>query len=354
MADVHVLKRFIKYGKSYYPADHYLLILRSHGNGMAMCPDAESGIMDRIYPGEIADFLTAEESVDILGLDICSMAGLENLYEWRPGTRSFSVDYIIASAPLSGAWAYDEILQRLQTEKIDKGDGRTDYGDKTWDPREISPLEFANLLFDEIQQNQSWSSWGLFDNSKIEGVKKRIDDLARSLASEDRSEVKKIIEKTLGYYHNISDDLEVAQLTSPYIDAQHFYNLMAKSEAFLPITSTKASEVCKSLDDLVIQSFYGVGFLPPTDDFVPNKNGIYQIVPLGHQIYSQTGRTFWSHSNWFHPDRQNAQNDAYGAYDWCQDGAIRGNNQVDNFYEYLDFLFDESNTSTGGVNNYQW
>lgn len=134
MSDAQVLKRFVQYGKSYFPADRYLLILRSHGNGMSMCPDAESGTMDRIYPGEISDVLTKAESVDILGLDVCSMAGLENLYEWRPGTTGFSADYIIASAPLSGAWAYDEILKRLRLDNLDKSDGKKDIRDNSWNP----------------------------------------------------------------------------------------------------------------------------------------------------------------------------------------------------------------------------
>jgi clostripain len=354
MADAHLLKQFIRYGKSYYPADHYLLIMRSHGNGMAMCPDGESGTMDRIYPGEIADVLTSDESVDILGLDVCSMAGLENLYEWRPGTKSFSANYIIASAPLSGAWAYDEILQRLQPVNSPEIDRHVDPELKTWNPRDISPLDFANLLFEEIQDNQTWSSWGLFDNTKIEDIKNSIDDLARSLALEDKSEVKKLIEKTLGYYHNISYNPEAAQLTAPYIDAGHFYDLISRNEAFQPITKLKASKVCVSLDDLVIRSFYGEGFLPSTKDFVSDKNGVYQIIPLGDHIYGPTGRTFWSHSTWFHPYDQASQENAYGSYDWCKDGAEPGNNQVDNFYEYLDFLFDDHNLDSGGVNNYQW
>ena len=79
MGDVSELKKFIAYCKKYFPANHYMLILRSHGNGFGMCPDAEAGVRDRIFPAEMSNVLTQEESVDILGLDVCSMAGLENL-----------------------------------------------------------------------------------------------------------------------------------------------------------------------------------------------------------------------------------------------------------------------------------
>ena len=103
MAEALTLKKLIQYSKKYYPANNYMLVLRSHGNGIGMCPDAEEGEMDRLYPGEISSVLTNKESVDILGLDVCSMAGLENLYEWRPNNNSFSADYVLASSPLSGA-----------------------------------------------------------------------------------------------------------------------------------------------------------------------------------------------------------------------------------------------------------
>ncbi|MDG2450076.1 MAG: clostripain-related cysteine peptidase [Saprospiraceae bacterium] len=171
MADVSVLKRFIQYCKKYYPANNFMLVLRSHGNGVAMCPDAEGGQMDRIYPAEISNILTNEESVDILGLDVCSMAGLENLYEWRPQNNSFSADFVLASSPLSGAWAYDAILNRITNDKtsISASDISFFNGgkEKNLNPKTMTPIDFSKLIMEEIYDNQRWASWGLFDNSKI-------------------------------------------------------------------------------------------------------------------------------------------------------------------------------------------
>ena len=171
MADAHVLKRFIQYCKANYPARHYMLVFRSHGNGVGMCPDAESGTFDKLYPGELRDVLTQEESVDILGLDVCSMAGIENFYEWRPGDNSFSADYILASAPLSAAWAYDDIFSRLQTDKdnyTSSGTNHFEGGEEfSLNPNTMSPLEFSGLLIEEIYDSQQWASWGLFDNNVI-------------------------------------------------------------------------------------------------------------------------------------------------------------------------------------------
>lgn len=358
MGDAKVLRQFIRYCKTYYPAKHYMLVLRSHGNGAAMCPDPESGTMDKLYPAELREILTNEESVDILGLDVCSMAGLENLYEWRPDKAAFSADYVIASAPLSGAWAYDQIFNRLQTDtnkEVGQDNNHFCEGKEVlFDPYKMTPLEFATLIIEEIYDNQHWSSWGLFDNTKIAQVKSRIDELGQLLTREDKSVLIDLIEKTLEYSHGTSGNTEVAQLAFPYIDAYHFYSLIATNENIREASRLKATEVCKAINALTLYSFYGTGFLPTTNDFTENRNGAYQIIPRGNKVFSQTKRSFWSHTSWLHPDDRTHLENTYGLYDWCADGAIRGNQKVDNFYEFLDYLFDESNTEKGGVNGYQW
>lgn len=347
MGDALNLKKFIQYCKKYYPAKNYLLILRSHGNGLAMCADVEESNRDRLYPAEITNILSKKESVDILGLDVCSMAGLENLYQWRPDNNAFSADYVIASAPLSGAWAYDKILERLT---LNNSEAKID----NLDPKAITALELSNLIYEVIYNNQRWASWGLFDNTKITKLKLSIDEASISLAKENKNEIYKIIENTLGYYHNTSNNLEIAQLTFPYLDAFHFWNEIKQNNSFSEETRSKANKVCEALDELVISSYYGQGYLPETDNFKGNSSGVYQIIPQGNKVFSQSNYTFWSHCGWYSPLDKSKLQDAYGQYDWCKDGATEGNNKVENFYELLDYLFDENNDESGGVNAYQW
>lgn len=358
MADALTLKKFIQYCKKYYPANHYLLVLRSHGNGVSMCPDAESGDRDRLYPAEITNILTKDESVDILGLDVCSMAGLENLYQWRPENNSFSADYVIASAPLSGAWAYDRILERLTinpSEDVELDVNYFDGGKESHlNPNEMNPLDLSKLIFEEIYDHQRWSSWGLFDNSKIKELKLKIDEASSLLAKEEKAVIINIIKNTLGYYHNTSNDLEIAQLTSPYLDAYHFWSQISANGSFTSATRNKAEEVGSLLDDLVIHSYYGQGYFPETSDFVNEISGVYQVIPQGNRLFSQTKHSFWSHCGWFSPDDTSSDDASYGQYDWCSDGAIKGNDQVENFFELLDYLFDDTNDETGGANKYQW
>lgn len=354
MADAVTLQKFIQYGKKYFPADHYLLVLRSHGNGVSMCPDAEHGEKDHLYPAEITNTLTKNESVDILGLDVCSMAGLENLYQWRPENSSFSAQLVIASSPVSGAWAYDRILERITVnpETHTKLDSNYFEGgnETTLDPTKMTPFDFSKLILEEIYDQQAWCSWGLFDNTKISRVKQLIDEASAFLIHEQKEMIMQIIRNTLGYHHQTSNNLEVAQLTFPYLDAHHFWRQISTNDAFTVPVRNKAKQICKALDDLVLYSYYGQGFLPETSDFVPGQSGIYQVIPEGDRMYSRTNQSFWSHCSWFHPEDQSSLPNSYGQYDWCSAGAIEANNKVENFFELLDFLFDENED----VNEYKW
>lgn len=336
MGDANLLKNFVVYCKTYFPAKKYMLILRSHGNGQNMCPDAEMTAKDALFPAEVKDVLGQEESVDILGLDVCSMAGLENLYEWRYSQENFSAEYVIASAPLSAAWPYDKILPRLNGLSLDFP----------------NPERISSIVLEELKKHQSWASWGAFDTKQVATVKMLIDDLVPELTKEKKEVVKKTLDNSLHYYHNTSNDAELAELAFPYVDAYHFFEIISQSEQFSSETNKRAMSVLKALDALTMDSFYGNGFLPQTDVFEPGRNGAYIVAPVGDKVFSKSKQTFWSHTGWLHPDRLSMP-DTYGGYDWCKDGANRNNGKVENFFEWLDFLYDEQ-TAQGGVNNYNY
>lgn len=342
MGDADLLKRFIKYCKTYYPAEHYMLILRSHGDGWSMCPDNESGIEDFLYSTELSDVLSVDESVDILGLDICSMAGLENFYEWRPSVTSFSADYILASAPVSEAWDYKSIFTRLQADgKTSREKSYFEEGkEKNLDPLRMTPDEFSKLLIEEIYDSQRWSSWGLFDNSKIADVKLKIDELARLLSEEKNANIYSVVEQTTGYYHEKGEEKEKQEIIFPYVDAYDFAQKISDHPELHQKTKAKAQEVCEVIDQLVIHSYFGgKGPLPKKDNFEEGKNGVYIIFPQGNKTDVLIEGTFWEYVKaWYSPyDRKD--NRAHGFYDWCSDGIKLENEKVDNFYEYLEFLF---------------
>ncbi|PKV51147.1 clostripain [Aquimarina sp. MAR_2010_214] len=345
MGDADLLKRFIKYCKTYYPAKHYMLVLRSHGNGWRMCPDKEAGIDDALHSTELSDVLSIDESVDILGLDLCSMAGLENFYEWRPNETSFSADYILASAPVSSSWDYKSIFSRLSADTKNGFSKQNNYfeegKEKILDPFKMTPDQFSKLLIEEIYDSQKWSSWGLFDNTKITDVKLKIDELARLLSVEKNATIYSILERSSGYYNEKGIKKEKQEVAFPYVDAYDFAQKISNTQELHQKTRIKAKEVCKIIDQLVIHSYYGgKDPLPKKSGFMEGKNGVYMIAPRGNQVYTPTGKTFWEHvKKWYSPYDQKHIAKAYGLYNWCIDGMKPKNEKADNFYEYLDFLF---------------
>lgn len=355
MGDAKTLKDFIRFGKNHFPAEHYMLIMRSHGNGMAMCPDIEEATPDRIFPAEMTDILTENESVDILGLDVCSMAEIENYYQWRPNNGRFSANYIIASAPLSAAWAYDRIFGRMQEKPLNNdfiddnyfSSGKEDY----ISPNTVSPKKLALMFMEEIYDSQRWASWALFDNSKIENIKNKIDDLAKLLAKEKKESIYSIIDSALAYYHNTNNDLEVAQLTFPYVDANDFFERVSQVSWSNNEINNTASFIVTEISEATMASYYGNGYLPQTENFTNGRNGVSIILPSGHKTFSKSGRNFWAHTTWFSPEDKTSIDNAYGKYSWCSENAIPKNAVVDNWFELLDSIFDTNDTS-GGVNGY--
>ncbi|WP_108808015.1 clostripain-related cysteine peptidase [Aquimarina spinulae] len=348
MGDADLLKRFIKYCKKYYPAKHYMLVLRSHGNGWRMCPDKEAGVDDALHSTELGEVLSNDESVDVLGLDVCSMAGLENFYEWRPNETSFSADYILASATVSQALDYNSIFNRLSTDTKNSFSRQNNYfesgKEKILNPFTMTPKEFSKLLIEEAYDSQKWSSWGLFDNSEIANVKLKIDELAKLLSVEKKAIIYSIIEQASGYYHEKGIEKIKQEIIFPYVDIYDFAQKISNTQELHQNIRTKAKEVCNIVDRLIMYSYFGgKDPLPKKDNFEEGRNGVYIIVPLGKKTDSLIEGTFWEYAKqWYSPyDQKHIKelNTAYGLYDWCSDGMKPENEKVDNFYEYLDFLF---------------
>ena len=271
------------------------------------------------YPAEMTDVLNPEHSVDVLGLDVCSMAGIENLYQWRPRPTHFSADYVMASAPLSGAWAYDFLLERIN------------------DASAVSPEQMTMMLYKNVEEHQRWASWAAFDNRQVTRVKKAMDAASLLLASEPMDTLYAQLEKTFGYHHQTSNDEATARLTFPYLDAYDFWRRISECQGLTVESRTAATNVCEALDDLVLDSYYGRGFLPPTDRFVEGRSGAFQILPLGRETYAPSGYSYWSHCSWFSGEARS--DNAYGRYDWCLNGAAT-DGSVGNAYQLLERMYE--------------
>jgi len=377
-ADAQTLKKFIRSCKANYPAEHYALIIFSEGSGPVTCLD-EGNEGDWIYTAEMTDVLTAEESVDLIGLDVCYMGGVENAYQWRPGNDKFGAQFMIASAPTSAPWPYEKILERLRSGGGDNGEEDTMVGgkEKYYDPATMTTLDLAGVIMEEIYDRKLLSfSWGCYDLTKVEAVKEKVDAFAVRLATEGEKDDLEFIRgsgrnvRTLNYMFPktllILTGLAMKDnwLLVPYFDLYDLARRTYESRRFSTSIRSVAQEVMLAVDEMVVFSFRDFDDLwQGPGGFENGKNGIYTVFPDGDREYS--GMPFWAQFTWYNvlsvtetpegwPEEIWGPYPTYGKYAWCADGATPGNNTVENWFELLDSWFDTDNGVDGGLNGYQW
>ena len=124
MANPDVLSNFVNWATEKYPAEHYLLILQSHGKGwMGIIDDLTTSPGNHTIMtihGLATGLSNIEEHIDILGFDSCKMQMLEVAYEI---SMINPPDYIVGSEESNDQdklsifgtsfWPYDEILSCL-------------------------------------------------------------------------------------------------------------------------------------------------------------------------------------------------------------------------------------------------
>jgi len=121
MGDPQTLVDFASWAVTEYPAEKYLLVIWNHGGGFrspayskGIAQDDTSG-KDIITMSDLEDALSAisvqmGKSIDIVGMDACSMAMIEVAYQIKD-----YADILITSEELEpgDGWPYDTILAQL-------------------------------------------------------------------------------------------------------------------------------------------------------------------------------------------------------------------------------------------------
>jgi len=373
-ADAMTLKKFIRFCKAHYPAEHYALVVFAHGSGPHMCYD-EGSEGDAMYTAEITDVLTAEDSVDIMVLDVCLMGGVENAYQWRPGKDKFGADILVASAPSSGPFAYDKVFERLRSGGGDNGEEDTMAGgkEKYCDPATMTALDFGGVIIEEIYDGQPEESWACYDLTKVEAVKQKVDAFAASLAKEGEKDDlayirgSGVVLRTLNYLSGEGPDL--SWILSPYFDLYDLAKQTAESPRFSGAIRRDAETLMKAVDELVAYS-YGGGNYP---GFENGRHGIHIFFPSGDRMAPYLNVRHWALQTWYNPSKVTKAPEGlvpkdldlpkevsllfaatYGHYLWCSDGATPGNDKVENWFELLDSWFDTGNGKEGGLNKCRW
>lgn len=378
MGDANVLKKFINYCKANYKADKYVLIMSNHGGGAkekletnpnikkAICWDYTNQL-DCLYTAEISDYLTEEQSVDVLVFDACYMGTVEVAYQYRPGNGRFSADSIVASSPTvwGHGFQYDNIFNRIKSSESSSNENAvTSDGKIIYDPATITNEQLGSIFVEEQKDSTSSSIYGesqqlsFYDLSKVDAVKKSIDKLAVNLSEENK---KYAIEELRGNVNNsnsvkvmhyFDEKQEVEWIEYPYFDLFDLCEKINESSNFSKSTKLFASDCMNKIDEMVIYSFSN-----SSEKFKAGKNGLSILLPDGQKIFdSKYGQLqHWSMQSWYNSiDTFKAELEPYGKLAWCKDGQDSRINKVGNWFELLDSWFDDSNEIDGGVNHYQW
>lgn len=366
MGDATNLKRLIQYSKKYFPANKYALFIANHGNGIkdfelkrTRSISFDETNNDFIALGEFTDVLTSAESVDLLALDACLMGYIEVAYQFSPitGVDKFSAEYFLASTPVewSNGFQYDNIFSRFRTTEIfgDETDALYGGNELFYSPKTMTGIDIGKVILEE--QKDALENSGFYDHSyilldlkKTEQVKESIDDISHSVYAKS---AKLALESVKGNYPNPSINYYFYKYSSSeWADYSSFdiYDLILKMKSN-PVFDDLSSDInlcLTKLDELILSSYGGSEF----NNYVSGKNGLAIFFPAGDKTFSTS--IYWNDQIWYNPLDASEFSNYYGKILWCQDNATRNNRIVENWFELLDYFYDDKTRNGGESINY--
>ncbi len=348
------LRKFISFAKRHYPARRYGLMIYSHADGIAMCPDEESGTEMGIP--ELTEVLGEDEAVDFLGLELCNMGGIEIAYQWRPGNGGFYAETLVAipnaGPPLDWGRAFARV--RSPSSEVPLSQGQ-------FDPAHLTAEQFAKLLIEEggkgrlehverhpqDAERARFEAVAAYDLFGADAVKEAVDQWAIQLSATNAKDVMMAVRGpgSAGCVMNYTGS-ELAD--RPYVDLYDLARRCASHDEFAPEAREAAQVVMESLDEFVLASFAMSGY----EGFAPGKNGVFIVLP-GEESVSRgmPGSSRWSQFDWYTPLEASRSTRGSGRWAWCADGAEPANGTVENWFEMLDQWFDGERA---GSNGYRW
>ncbi len=350
-ADPTNLRKFIAFGKRAFPAKRYGLMIYSHASGASMCPDETSGKDMGI--AELTDIVGPAESVDFLGLELCNMCGLEIAYQWRPGNGGFSCETLLAIPNAGPPLAWERVFARFRT----KTNGDTAYAKNWIDPRDLDAPTFGRMIVEEGELGRKanaeegdgghavFEAAASLDLNNAEAAQQALNEFAVALYASGKKDEFEALRGDGGEGACAMNYCENAlQSGRAFVDVYDMAKRVAESSAFPPSVTDAAKELMSSADALVDASFGMSGY----KGFESGKNGVFFVCPDGDHSRVLRGR-IWAEYKWYGPGPDDEQ---YGRWASCADGATAGNGKVENWFELLDAWFDEQN-DTGGANGYR-
>ncbi|MFX0065155.1 MAG: clostripain-related cysteine peptidase, partial [Candidatus Hermodarchaeota archaeon] len=228
MGDPQVLKQFVEYGLTYFPAEQLMLVIWDHGQGFR----GVSYDFDTKHHMSINGIREALNGihVDILTFDACLMGMLEVAYEFHE-----LADYIVFSEeemPTDGL-PYDEVLFFITTSPS------------------ISPLTYANKLVDLYINSYNSGSQGYYSyvtlsaiqTSKLGQLCEELNELTLLLGSENNYSV------YAAYARFVSDHPETK---SAFIDLGDFLIQLQNLSYKFPILQSQVNSTVKALQQVIL------------------------------------------------------------------------------------------------------
>jgi hypothetical protein len=128
------LSDFIIWAKTNFPAEHYALVIVDHGHGLKgtswdlTTNDIQSE--DYLSPKDFREALQDSGSVDVIFMEACLVANLENAYQSRGYTLYYVASEALMVAPLNHAYI-NQITNQTSAEQLARAMAMN-YYDKTW------------------------------------------------------------------------------------------------------------------------------------------------------------------------------------------------------------------------------
>ncbi|HEU4418277.1 MAG TPA: clostripain-related cysteine peptidase [Planctomycetota bacterium] len=347
-ADPENVRKLLAFAKARYPSKHRALMLYGHADGRAMCPDEQS--RHEMGFAQLTDVVPAALSVDLMALELCNMGGIEIAYQWRPGNGGFATRYLVAIPNAGPPLDWDRVFTRVHA-----GTGKGAVA-----PADLTPAGFAQLIVEEgglgrkataaaggrRAQAMAHEAVAAYDLERAAAVKKAMDAMAVQLAA-GGANAKAICARLRGPGpdgHALDYGRQRLQ-QDPFVDLYDFSARAAACEALTEQTRAAATAVMAATDEMVLASFGG-SELPR---FQASRCGVYFVFPPGDDVVrgrDGVERSCWARCRWYSPLPVPG---VFGRLHWCRDGAVAGNDVVENWFELLDAWFDGSgaNDSNG-------
>ncbi len=350
-ADPTNLRKFIAFIKRAFPAKRYGLMIYSHASGASMCPDEVSGRDMGI--AELSDIVGPAESVDFMGLELCNMCGLEIAYQWRPGNGGFSTETLVAIPNAGPPLAWERVFARFKTRDPSSGE----LPKNAIDPRDLDGPTFGRMIIEEGEAGRKehpaenahavYEAAASLDLNGAEPAKQALDALAVALFESGKKAEFAALRgpggadgKTCAMNYS-DDDLAGGRA---FVDVYDIAKRVAASDQFPASVTDAAKTLMARIDDLVDASFGMSGYR----GFEAGKNGVFIVCPDGDHT-ALLGAKSWSKYDWYGPG---PNDECYGHWAACADGAVSGDGKVENWFELLDAWFDVDD-GKGGMNGYR-